>query len=219
MKKISGLILFVVLFLTVAKVVHAQAAESLWIQTDLTSLKTNEIVTVTVNAVSATPVYGFTAQIRYDPACFQPMSGTSPVPGMNGLAVPQEAGLADVSFASITPQTINGALAELSFTALKGCQTGIAIESAALVIRNESGFATPLTGVTVINDPIALSIDSAIGNAQSEQPTGNVLELAPGTSPISNSFDWWTIGLYSLGVIPIAFMLFAMFKLLKPARS
>jgi len=219
MKKIFALILFTLLTLTVTAKVYAQTAESLWIQTDLTSLKTNEIVTVTVNAISATPVHGFTAQIRYDPACLQPTSGTSPIPGMNGLAVPQEAGLADVSFASPTPQIVNGVLAELSFTALKGCQTNIAIESAALVIRNESGYAAPLNGVSIRSDTISVSIDSAMGSAQPEQPTeGDVLKLTPNVSPASSSFNGWTVGLFSLGIIPIAFMLFAMFKLLKPAR-
>jgi len=37
----------------------------------------------------------------------------------------------DGSYASTTPQTVNGVLAEVRFTALQGCQTGLYLESAA----------------------------------------------------------------------------------------
>ena len=111
--------------------------------------KTGETVLVTVNAVSGTPVQGFTFQIRYDPACLQPVNATSPIPGMNGLSLPQTTGLVDASFASTTPQTANGILAEVRFVTLGGCQTNLTLESAALAIRNKSGFAAPLAGVTV----------------------------------------------------------------------
>jgi len=166
MKIFSALMLFVALSLASVFAVSAQTAETLWIQTNTTAYKTGETVTVMINGITATPIQGFTAQIRYDPACLQPINSTSPISGMNGLAVPQALGLADVSFASTTPQTANGVLAEVRFTALKGCQTSLVVETAALVIRNESGFAAPITGVKVDQNAIALNIDSAVGNPQ-----------------------------------------------------
>jgi len=190
MKNFSALILFVVVSLTSVFTVKAQTAETFWIQTNTTAYKTNETVTVTINAISATPIQGFTAQIRYDPACLQPVSGTSPISGMNGLAVPQVAGLADASFASTTPQMANGVLAELRFTTLKGCQTSLNLETAALVVRNESGFAVPITGVTINQNAIALNIDSAVGNPQADVSGAPALPLAPTNFPESKPINW-----------------------------
>ena len=68
---------------------------------------------------------------------------------MNGLPLPQITGQVDGSYASTTPQTINGVLAEVRFVTLGGCQTNLKLESAALAIRNEAGFAAPLADVTV----------------------------------------------------------------------
>ena len=166
MRFFSVLILFVIFSFTSVLTVNAQAAEIIWIQANTTTYKTGETVTATINAITAMPIQGFTAQIRYDPACLQPVNATSPISGMNGLAVPQASGLVDASFASTTPQTANGVLAEVRFTALKGCQTNLTIETAALVIRNESGFAAPLTGVSIDNKAVVLNIDSAVGTPQ-----------------------------------------------------
>ena len=107
MKIFSTLILIVVLSLASFFIVNAQTAETIWLQASTTTYKTNETVTITINGISATPIQGFTAQIRYDPSCLQPVNSISPISGMNGLAVPQEAGLVDASFASTTPQVAN----------------------------------------------------------------------------------------------------------------
>lgn len=204
---VTALILFLVLSLTSVFNVQAQTAESLWIQASAPAYKTNETVTVTLNGVSATPIQGFTAQIRYDPACLQPVHGTSPIAGMNGLAVPQTAGLADVSFASTTPQMANGLLAELQFTALKGCQTNLQIESAALVVRSKSGLAVPVTGISIDQNAVALTIDRAEGNPQPQAPgtsdtNASVLPLAPTVFPESKPIPWQMVGWLALaGVI------------------
>ncbi len=180
MKPLTAFFLAIILSLTASLNVMAQTAESIWLAAQTTSYKTEETVLVTVNAVSSTPIQGFTFQIRYDPECLKPVNASSTIPGMNALPLPQVAGLVDGSYASTTPQTVNGVLAEVRFTALKGCQTNLTLESAALAIRNQSGFAAPLAGVTLGENSVALTIDSAKGEAQPYQPLdGAVLPLEP----------------------------------------
>jgi hypothetical protein len=171
---------FAILFALAAAIsASAQSAESLWLTASTTAYKTGETVLVNINASSATPVQGFTFQIRYDPDCLRPISASSPIPGMNGLPLPQLTGLVDGSYASITPQTANGVLAEVRFTALKGCQTGLTLESAALAIRSPEGFAAPLSGVSIGERNVSLFIDKEVGVEQAPQPSGSVLPLAP----------------------------------------
>ena len=93
--------------------VQAQSSESIWLVANTTAYKTGETVIVAVNASTATPVQGFTFQIRYDPACLRPVNASSPIPGMNGLPLPQLTGLVDGSYASTIPQTFTGVLAEV----------------------------------------------------------------------------------------------------------
>lgn len=207
MKKLSILILMVAVSLTCVLVVHAQAAETLWMQADTTDYKTNETVTVTLHAISATPVQGFTAQIRYDPACLEPVNGTSPISGMSGLALPQAPGLADVSFASTTPLTANGLLAEVHFTALKGCQTRLYIETAALVVRNESGFAAPVSGVNINHDEVTLNVDNAQGSPQPTSPGESVLPLAPTVFSETKPINWQMILWLGLAGVLVASIL------------
>ncbi|MBI3150638.1 MAG: hypothetical protein HYZ21_00750 [Chloroflexi bacterium] len=159
--------------------VKAQTPETIWLAANTSAFKTGETVIVTVNAVSATPIQGFTFQIRYDPACLQPVNATSPIIGMNGLQLPQTAGLVDASFASTTPQAANGVIAEVRFITLGGCQTNLTLESAALAIRNESGFAAPLASVTVGEKNVALLIDKEKGESQNLPLSGTPLPLGP----------------------------------------
>ena len=218
MKKLSLIILFVMIHLVSVVTVHAQTTETLWIQANSTAYKTNETVTVTVNGTSATPIQGFTAQIRYDPSCLRPENGTSPIPGMNGLAVPQQAGAADVSFASTTPQTANGILAELQFKALKGCQTSLTIDSAALVIRNDAGFAVPVSGIHVDQTPLMLNIDSTEGSPQSKVTDPSALHLTPANAPASFSINWRMLGWFVLAATFIA-VIIGLLVLLKPSAQ
>ena len=166
----------ILLLFTIASV-DAQAAESIWLEAANTAYKKAETVLVTIKAASATPIQGFTFQIRYDPACLQPANASSPISGMNGLFLPQTPGLVDASFASTVPQAANGILAEVQFLALAGCQTNLTLESAGLAIRNASGFAAPLPGVTISTNAVALNIDSAPGDAQEPQLLGTPLAL------------------------------------------
>ena len=147
MRSFPAFLLAILLAFATVITVNAQTTEGIWLTVNTTSYKTRETVVATVNASSATPIQGFTFQIRYDPACLKPINAVSQVPGMNALPLPQISGLADGSYASTTPQTINGVLAEVRFEALGGCQTDLKLESGALAIRNESGFAAPLFGL------------------------------------------------------------------------
>lgn len=181
MKPVPTFIIALILIFSSVFVVNAQAAESIWLSANTLAFKTGETVTVTVNAVSSTPIQGFTFQIRYDPACLQPINATSPIPGMNGLSLPQNSGMVDASFASTTPQAVNGVLAEVHFLTLAGCQTNLTLESASLAIRNASGFAAPLTGVTVGEKNVSLVIDKSAGVPSTPPVYGTPLAL--GTSP------------------------------------
>ena len=149
MKRLIVFVFAILSTLTVTVKASAQTTESIWLTANTTAYKTGETVLVALNASSTTPIQGFTFQIRYDPSCLRPVNASSPIPGMNGLPLPQLTGLVDGSYASTTPQTVSGILAEVKFTALKGCQTGLTLESAALAIRNAEGFAAPLSGVLI----------------------------------------------------------------------
>jgi len=197
MKPFASLLLAIILTFTVVLGASAQSAETIWLVATGTSYKTGETIIVTVNAASATPIQGFTFQIRYDPACLQPTNATSPVPGMNGLQLPQLPGLVDASYASTTPQTVSGVLAEVRFVTLGGCQTNLTLESAALAIRNEQGFAAPLPGVTIGEKTIALTIDKERGTSNIPPVSGTPLIL--GEVPTSgSSIPAWLIILLSI---------------------
>jgi hypothetical protein len=134
------------------------------------------------------------------------------MPGMNALPLPQISGLADGSYASTTPQTINGILAEVRFETLGGCQTDLKLESAALAIRNESGFAAPVANVTVAKESIVLNIDKALGEASAESPTGSVLPLEPPPATNQGIAKWAIVLLSALLICGIAFGAFILWK-------
>lgn len=211
MKPVTAFILAIVLTCAVVINANAQASESIWLTASTTAYKTGETVTVVVNAVSATPIQGFTFQIRYDPACLRPVNASSTIPGMNALPLPQISGLVDGSYASTTPQTVNGVLAEVRFTALRGCQTNLILESAALAIRNASGFAAPISGVTVDKKNIALNIDKEAVAIQSTLPaSGSILPLEPAPTP--KNFNWLIAVLVTLIVVGAMFGAFKLFR-------
>jgi len=214
MRSLTALLLAILLTFTFVRGASAQQdTDGIWLTANTTSYKTGETVIVAVNAASATPVQGFTFQIRYDPGCLKPLNAASTVPGMNALPLPQISGLADGSYASTTPQTVNGVLAEVRFTALKGCQTDLTLESAALAVRNESGFAAPLGGVEISQSQkvIALSVSKEAGVAESAQPAGSVLPLEPPPAT-RQGIPVWGIGL--LAFLLIVGILFGAFKYL-----
>ena len=216
MKPIPALILAIIFIFSSVFIVNAQTTESIWLSANTTTFNRGETVTVTVNAASVTPIQGFTFQIRYDPACLQPTNASSPISGMNGLSLPQTAGLVDASFASTTPQTANGVLAEVQFLALAGCQTNLTLESAELAIRNASGFAAPLPGVTIREKNVAVSIDNAAGESQSQPLLGTPLALGPQQSSDAKDPIVTTVWLVMLFVVGLIFVImFVVYRVLK----
>lgn len=219
MKSITGLILAIIFTLAIVVNVSAQASESIWLTANTTAYKTGETVIAVVNAASATSIQGFTFQIRYDPECLRPVNAVSTIPGMNALPLPQVSGLVDGSYASTTPQTANGLLAEVRFTALKACQTNLTLESAALAIRNESGFAVPLPGVAVDSKSVALNIDKEVVTAQSpETLSGSVLPLEPPAS-VASKYSGWLIALVVALVLGLMFGAYKIFRVGAPTAS
>lgn len=208
-------VLAVVLALSAVVHARAQSLETIWLSALNTAYKTGETVIVTVNASSVTPIQGFTFQIRYDPACLRPVNASSPIPGMNGLQLPQVLGLVDGSYASTTPQTVNGVLAEVRFTALQGCQTGLYLESAALAVRNANGFAAPLASVLVAERNVSLLIDSEVGAAQTPPESGSILSLEP--PPAGNEFPFWLVGI-AVGIL-VALGLFGVYKVFRSGSA
>lgn len=199
MKKIAlTLIALICLFIVIP--VKAQSAESIWITASTNNFKTGETVIVMVNGSSATPIQGLTFQIKFDPACLQPVNAASPIPGMNGLSLPQLDGLVDASFASTSPQIANGVLAEVRFITLGACQTNVTLESAALVIKNESGFAAPLPGVVLSEKTVPLAVSAEKGSSQDSPLLGTPLPL--GTEP-----DLSTSGSLPTGTMIVLFII------------
>ncbi len=219
MKSIKAITLAIIFAFISVLSVSAQTPETIWITASTTAFKTGETVIVTVNAVSATPIQGFTYQIRYDPACLQPVNATSPISGMNGLMLPQNAGLVDASFASTTPQIANGVLSEVRFITLGGCQTNLTLESAALAIRNESGFAAPLTSVTVGEKIIALNIDKEKGVSQDLPLSGTPLPLAPAGIETSSTLPTGTIAVLVVIGVLVLIGVFIFIKQIKGSDS
>jgi hypothetical protein len=216
MKPIPAFVLALVLILSSVFVVSAQGPESIWLAASNTAYKRGETVTVTVNANSVTPIQGFTFQVRYDPACLEPVNAASPIPGMSGLSLPQTPGLVDASFASTTPQAANGVLAEVQFTTLAGCQTALTLESASLAIRNASGFAAELPGVTIGQNTVALNIDNATGTSQEQPLQGTPLALGPQEATEAND-PAVPVAIFILlaAIVVILIIMFAVYKLLR----
>lgn len=219
MKKLA-LTLAALIFLFIAMPVQAQSAESIWLTASKTSFKTGETVIVTVNGSSASPIQGLTFQIRFDPACLKALNAASPISGMNGLPLPQVTGLVDASFASTIPQVVNGVLAEVQFTTLGACQTNVTLESAALVIKNESGFAAPLPGVSLGERTIPLAVSAEKGSSADMPLLGTPLPL--GTEPdrsSSSSLPAGTLVILSIIGVLLLVGVFVLVRILRGGKT
>jgi hypothetical protein len=120
---------------------------------------------------------------------------------MNGLSLPQTVGLVDASFASTVPQQVGGVLAEVTFQTLGGCQTSLVLESAALAVRNSSGFAAPLPGVKLGVANIPLNIDSAVGVSQEQALSGTPMALDPAASSSGSNTSVLGLVIMTLGLV------------------
>lgn len=215
MKPALALLFAIILAFAFVFSAGAQAPESIWLSANLLSFKTGETVAVMVNTSSATPIQGFTFQIRYDEACLQPIGATSPLPGMNGLSLPQTPGLVDATFASTSPQAVNGALAEVRFVTLGECQTALVLQSAALAVKNEAGIAAPLPGTSLSAVELPLQISAEKGGASLPTPISGGTPLPLGEAPADSSFPAWLIVIFS-GLAAIMGILVTVNLLRKP---
>lgn len=215
MKRIIASVIAVLSAVSMVISASAQNIESIWLTASTTAYKTGETVIVAFNASSATPIQGFTFQIRYDPTCLEPVNASSPIPNMNGLPLPQLTGLVDGSYASITPQAVNGILADVKFTALKGCQTDLYLEEAVLVVRGTQGFAVPLSGVSIGERNVSLYIDKEVGVTNSSQPeTGSILPLDP---PNAQGSSVWIVD--PVFAILIGLLMFGFYVLFRKRKT
>lgn len=216
MKKSTSILFAIILGFIFVIPVGAQTPEAIWITADTSSFKTGETVIVTVYANSATPIQGFTFQIRYDPACLEPVNAASPISGMNGLLLPQLGGLVDASFASTTPLTANGVLAEVRFNALGACETNLTLESAALAIKNESGIAAPLPGISIpeTQKAIPLTISSEKGSPSNRPLIGSPLSLEV-ESDTPSQLPTGTIVVLAIIVVLLVIGIFILIRILK----
>lgn len=218
MKKFVPLFFAIIAFFMFVIPVSAQTPEAIWITASVSSFKTGETVIVTVYANSVTPIQGFTFQIRYDPACLEPVNAASPISGMNGLLLPQLGGLVDASFASTTPQTVNGIIAEVRFNALGACETNITLESAALAIKNASGIAAPLPGVKIPDSQkvIPLTISSEQGSPSDQPLVGTPLSLAVQSDDLPQSqLPISTVVVLAIIIVLLVIGIFILVRILK----
>lgn len=218
MKKLA-LTLIAIICLFVVIPVKAQSAESIWLTASTTSFKTGETVIVTVNGASASPIQGLTFQIRFDPACLKPTNAASPISGLNGLPLPQIEGLVDASFASTTPQIANGVLAEVRFVTLGACQTNVNLESAALVIKNESGFAAPLPGIALGEKIISLTVSAEKGNSADTPLLGTPLPLGTEDEPSTSSLPSGTMIILAVIGVLLLIGVFVLIRILRGDNS
>ena len=221
MKRVPAIPLAILMAFVLFLSVSAQSNDSIWLTASTTAYKTGETVVATVNATAGTPIQGFTFQVRYDPACLKPTNASSQVPGMNGLPLPQISGQVDGSYASTSPQVVNGVLAEIYFQALKGCQTNLTLESAALAIRNAEGFAAPLPAVAIVSNEVALNIDKEVGVSQPIQQKGANLPLEPTIFENTNpgKYGWVISLLFALFVVGAGAVLYKRFSHALPASN
>ncbi len=217
MKKFISTLLAIILSLLFLIPAYAQSSESMWLTASVSSFKTGETVIINFNAVSVTPIQGFTFQIRYDPACLERVNAASPIVGMNGLLLPQLGGLVDANFASTTPQVANGVLAEVRFITLGACETNVTLETAALAIKNESGIAAPLPSVTISDaqKAIPLTISSEQGQVSDQPLVGAPLSLEVQTDEPQSSFSTGTVIVLVIIALLLIVGIFILVRILK----
>ncbi len=235
MKHLIAFFLAVILLLSTSLVGFAQAAETIWMETDKDSYNPGEAVTVTIKANSASTVQGFTFNLRYDPACLQPEIPSSLVPGLNYMALPQTDGIVSAIFASTTKINVNGGIASVVFKARSSCQTSLSLVKASLAVAGADGLAASLPGITLGTSSIMITVSGtgAAGSpvtsqpfdtstAGTSEPSSSLAGSTPGVLP-ENSSDSGSL-LYPVSVIGgllilggAAYFLFPILKKRRPA--
>jgi hypothetical protein len=222
-KQLMALVFALILMFNTIFGVSAQAAETIWMETSKQAYAAGETITVILKANTATPIQGFSFQLRYDPACLQPTTPSSQLSGLNYMSVPQSAGLVDAIFAAQTPVSANGALAQVEFSTLASCQTSLSLEKAELEVANASGMAAPLPGISLGTSSLVLSVGGA-EPAAAAQPTGAAqgtpaVNATPVKAPASSLFSWLTIAFGILvGLILLAGLIILAVVLIRNRR-
>ena len=221
MKQLTAVFLALILAFNVVPGVHAQAAETIWMETSKDAYNAGEDITVTLKANTTTPIQGFTFQLLYDPACLEPSVPTSLIPGLNYMSVPQTAGKVEGIFASTAPLNVNGSLAEVKFKAQASCQTSLKLGKASLAVADASGMAVDLPGVSLGTSSLVLNVSAGGTLAPTPEPTATAHNLpvvatpthpsiapktvqTPGAAQASTSLRWLFV---PLGLL-IALILF-----------
>jgi hypothetical protein len=169
LKYLSALALVLTLFFSAILRVSAQAAETIWLESNKESYSAGETITVTLKANTVTPIQGFSFQLRYDSACLQSAVPSSLLPGLIYQPVPQTAGLVEAVFTSPSPLSAKGALVEVKFKSLSSCQTSLKLEKASLSVADSSGKTVPLPGISPGISSLVLNLGGA--EAAAPQPT------------------------------------------------
>ena len=190
MKQLTALFFALILMFGNIFAVSAQAAETIWMETSKEAYAPGETITVILKANTATPIQGFTFQLRYDPSCLQPNTPTSQLAGLNYMSVPQATGLVDAIFASTTPVSANGALAQVDFSTLASCQTSLNLENATLATANASGIAAPLPGISLGTSSLVLNVGGSDAAAAPQAGSTAAVSPTPTSSPTSNPLTW-----------------------------
>jgi hypothetical protein len=176
MKTIFAILFALVLTTGIILPANAQAANTIWIETARTSYQPGEQITVSLHSSSEVQVSGFNFQVRYDPTCLQYEGAAGALPGMS----PFESNLPDlldISFFGQMPQAANGTLADITFTALRDCQTTLSLESSDLLTLDNSGFAQSVPGVGRGAATISLNIETVTGTT----PAGPLTPVSTST--------------------------------------
>ena len=181
-KTLRVILLTLILIFAASLRAHAQEAETIWIETSILAYEADEPISVSLYGISATPIQRFRFQISYDPACLRLETITSAIDGFNPLPQTPADGLVSATFASETPQTVAGLLAEIQFSALADCQTTLVLETAALETLDAAGNALPLEGIGLGGGLLDLTVRAPSGSAP-PQPTAETSGM-PGLEPI-----------------------------------
>ncbi|MEI7849601.1 MAG: FHA domain-containing protein [Chloroflexota bacterium] len=170
MKYLTAIFLTILLASLALFGVSAQAADTIWMETEKDAFGPGETITVTLKANSKTPIQGFNFKLRYDPNCLQPDVPTSLVSGLNYMTVPQISGMINGIFASTNKVNANGSLVKIDFKAIANCQTSVTLEKANLAVPNEARTAVSLPGISLGTSNLMLSVSAGNGSTAAQSP-------------------------------------------------
>ncbi len=215
MKRLTALILALLIAFLALPVARAQAAETIWIETSQDSYTVGEPITITLKTNTTRSIQGFTYKLRFDPACMQPEVPVSLFSEINYMAVPQTPGQVEAIFASTKPIQATGGISEIHFSTIASCQSSIKLEEARLIIAGTDGMAVPMNGVSqgtsslVIRiagaaAPAAIAITPQAVNTDPQTSSTAAPQLTPEPASPTNTWSWLLV---PLGIL-LALVLF-----------